>query len=78
MNYFLILIYMFLSFSVDAQTRGEQENTVATVTILSGSPINIYSGGEKKPINEKNVPYVIYSGDEVQTTNASHCELLLN
>ena len=78
MNYFLILIYMFLPFSVDAQTRGEQENTVATVTILSGSPINVYSGGEKKPINDKNVPYVIYSGDEVQTTNVSHCELLLN
>jgi hypothetical protein len=78
MIYLMVLFCSIFCSGVNSQEPTAVVQTkVGTLTLLSGSAAYVYSAGEKKLVSEKQVPYTIYSGDEVQAPVDSNCEIIL-
>jgi hypothetical protein len=71
----LLLAALNTCHSADVPDGGK---SIGSIIVFRGDDVSIYSGGKKTKLEEKKMPYTVYSGDEIGTSVTSDCEILLN
>ena len=71
MIYSLLLIVLLSTPSSNAQT-----GNVASIVMMRGHEVTVYSGGKKILVDSKQLPVLLSPGDEVQLGLDSDCELV--
>lgn len=79
MLYYLALFFItsFLPQAFTAQPVDAKKDAIASIVVLRGKDVSVYSGNKKLKLTTKEVPYPIYSGDEVEAGIDSDCELIM-
>lgn len=79
MVYFVFLLsLLFCDYSYSQSDVIDLSPKIGSITIIRGGNVFLYSAGEKKTVSEKDIPYQFRSGDEVQTSTDSHCQVILD
>ena len=60
-----------------AEPADKRNDSIASIVVLRGKEVSVYSGNKKVKLETKDVPFAIYSGDEVEIGMDSDCELIM-
>jgi len=79
MLYYLALFFIttFLPQAFAIEPVDAKKDVIASIVVIRGKDVSVYSGNKKLKLDVKNIPYQIYSGDEVEVGIDSDCELIM-